>query len=186
MPADRVLRRGCEEADRVALSVLPHQCERYALTPASIESPLTVRADMVARFQTIESGLVISILLSFTTQLVSSTPAGRPIALSRQSSRASDNGGADTDSAGSSSVSTLPDIDPDETRALLGVHEERQGKNGRELILGEQGLRLKRQMDVQVSAVPVKREVPRPRVTVADCQFTVRSGSASSPDLPSA
>lgn len=39
---------------------------------------------------------------------------------------------------------------PDETRALLGVTEERQGRDGRELVLGEQGLRLKRQMDVQV------------------------------------
>lgn len=102
--------------------------------------------------QTIESGLVISILLSFTTQLVSSTPAGRPIALSRQSSRASDvgGGGEGPGSAGSLSVSSVPDIEPDETRALLGVTEERQAKNGRELVLGEQGLRLKRQMDLQV------------------------------------
>ena len=102
--------------------------------------------------QTIESGLVISILLSFTTQLVSSTPAGRPIALSRQSSRAADvgGGGEGPGSAGSLSVSSVPDIEPDETRALLGVTEERQAKNGRELVLGEQGLRLKRQMDLQV------------------------------------
>lgn len=119
--------------------------------------------------QTLESALVISILLSFTTQLVSSTPAGAPIALSRQSSRASDVGAPSDDLS-----AAQPSRDFDETRALLGVTEERQGRGKRDM-LGKDELKLKKQMDLQVSPFP-------PRFLPSSC-FRTDCTCAFLPDL---